>query len=193
MIQFRKGIFETNSSTTHCLVVSRNRVTEDAIEKFKQEHGTHIVFGEMPYSKVEKILLKDPTIDENTSFQVKADFLYFSMYVWTENTDVLSFLFHRKQLTEKLNELGFTVEFREDSELLNEDRFYRTYDVSENMWEEMWSDINEVIDYLFTDHVLYYTWCDECCAECPKDIDEAITRYSKYENDGEQMSVHHYR
>lgn len=193
MIQFRKGIFETNSSTTHCLVVSRNRVTEDVIEKFKQEHGTHIVFGKMPYSKIEDILWKDPTIDEDTSFQVKADLLYFSMYVWTEDTDVLSFLFHRKQLTEKLNELGFTVEFKEDSELLNEDKYYRRYDVSENMWEEMWSDINEVIDYLFTDHVLYYTWCDECCAECPKAIDEAINRYSNYEKSGEELSVHHYR
>lgn len=162
MKQIRTGIFETNSSTTHCLVVSRDRITKENIEEFKKKNGTHIIFGKKSYSKIEDILYKDPTIDENTNFQTKADLLYFSMYVWTDCTDVLTFLYRRKMLTEKLNELGFTVEYKEDPKLLDEKGFNNCkYDVSENMWDEMWSDINEVIDYLFDDHVLYYSWCDE--------------------------------
>lgn len=197
MKQIRTGIFETNSSTTHCLVVSRDRITKENIEEFKKKNGTHLIFGKMPYSEVENVIWKDPIIDENTDFQTKADLLYFSMYVWTDCTDdVLTFLYRRKSLTEKLNELGFTVEYKEDPELFK-DRGYNNnkYDAGdENMWDEMWSDIDEVIDYLFNDHVLYYYWCDEGGCECPKEIDEALDRFSTYEKENnEKMNVHHYR
>lgn len=197
MKQIRTGIFETNSSTTHCLVVSRDRITKENIEKFKKENGNYIIFGKMPYSEVDKILWKEPVIDESTDFQTKADLLYFSMYVWTDCTDVLTFLHRRKMLTEKLNELGFTVEYKEDPELLNNDGGYNNnkYDAGdENMFDKMWWNIDEVINYLFNDHVLYYSWCDECCQECPKEIDEALHRFSTYEKtNNEEFEVHHYR
>lgn len=195
MIQIRKNIFETNSSTTHCLVIGKTPDIKEKIEEFKKEHGTHIVFGKMLYKDVyDNVLWKDPSMNEDTPFQVKADMLYFSMYVWTDGTDVLSFLYRRQKLTEKLNELGFTVEYREDPELLNEDNNYRTYDIDENMWDYMWNDMDEIVNYLFGKYVLYYSWCDEGCMECPHSIDEAIHRFSQYEKNGEaEFEVHHYR
>ena len=193
MIQVRKNIFETNSSTTHCLVIGKTPTLQEKIEEYKKANGNKIVFGKTSYEDIQKnYLWKDPSINENTPFQVRADMLYFSMYIWTDCSTVADFLEHRQQLTEKLNELGFEVEYHEDPEVLK-NAPYAKYDVEENMFEEMWHDINEVIYYLFNDHVLYYSWCDECCQECPKSIEEAIERFGKYEDNGEEMVVHHYR
>ena len=198
MIQVRNSIFETNSSSTHCLVISKPRELyedyfKEYIKFFQEKMGKKIVFGKNPYSVIQEYLHKDPSIDENTDFQIKADMLYFSMYVWTECGTVGEFLVHKKQLVDKLTELGFEVEFREDPKVLDEIDYHK-YDVDENMWDEMWSNIDEVMYYLFNDHVLYYTWCDECCEECPKDIEDAIYRFEQYElNGNEEMIVHHYR
>ena len=164
MKQIRPGIFETNSSTTHSLTIARNKVTPEVIEEFKKEHGTHIIFGLYPYEKIENVLCEDPSIDENTPFQVKADIL------------------------DKLSELGFTVEFREDPKLFeNYEYQYHRDDVSENLFENMWYDINEVIDFLFGNHVLYYTWCDECMPKCPEEIDQALDRFMEYEKTEEHQ------
>lgn len=192
MIQVRKNIFETNSSTTHCLVIGKTQTLQKKIEEFKKTNGNKIVFGKNPYDEVRERMYNDPTIDENTSFQDKADILYFSMYVWTDCSTVADFLEHRQQLTDKLNELGFEVEYHEDPEVLKNSGYSR-YDVENNMFEEMWHDVNEVIYYLFNDHVLYYSWCDECCQECPESIEEAIERFGKYEDNNEEMIIHHYR
>ena len=189
MIERRQRIFETNSSTTHSLTIARNTVTSETIEKFKKENGTHIIFGLNPYEKIEKVLYEDPTIDENTPFQIKADILYLSMYLWNDcNTQVAEFIVDRKKLQNKLEELGFTVEFREDPKLFeNYEYQYHRDDVDENLFENMWHDINEVIDFLFGDHVLYYTWCDECMSKCPEEIDQALDRFMEYEKTEEHQ------
>lgn len=189
MIQIRHRIFETNSSTTHSLTITTNSVTPEIIEQFKKEHGNHIVFGKNSYDTIYDIIHKDPGIDENTSFQVKADILYFSMYVWTEGTNVAEFLYNRKALTERLQEMGFTVEFREDPKVIEEYDWHK-YDVDENMFENLWHGnyIDEVIDFLFNDHVLYYAWCDEGCMECPKAILEAEDRFESYKEIEEQKT-----
>ena len=181
MKQIRPRIFETNSSTTHSLTIARNKVTPEIIDEFKKEHGTHIVFGLNPYEEIEKILHKNLRVDENTTFQIRADILYFSMYVWDENRRVAEFLYHKSLLTEKLTELGFTVEFREDPEVLKEYDWH-DHDIGENLFECLWHGdyIEEVIDYLFSNHVLYYTWCTECRSEVPEDIREAEDRFQEY-------------
>ena len=193
MIQIRHDIFETNSSTTHSLTITTNSVTPEIIEQFKKEHGTHIVFGKNSYDTINEIMYKDPAIDENTSFQIKADILYFSMYVWTESGNVAEFLYNKNLLTKKLEEMGFTVEFREDPKVIKEYDWHK-YDVSENMFENLWRGdyIDEVIDFLFNNHVLYYAWCDECCAECPKSIIEAEDRFIKY-HETEEQKTYSYR
>ena len=189
MIQTRHRIFETNSSTTHSLTITTNSVTPEIIEQFKKEHGTHIVFGKNSYDTIHDIMYKDPAIDENTPFQIKADILYFSMYVWTECGNIAEFLYNKKALTDRLQEMGFTVEFREDPKVIEEYDWHK-YDVSENMFENLWRGdyIDEVIDFLFNNHVLYYAWCDEGCMECPKSIIEAEDRFIEYHKTEEQKT-----
>lgn len=189
MIQTRHRIFETNSSTTHSLTITINSVTPEVIEQFKKEHGTHIVFGKNSYDTIYDIVYKDPAIDENTSFQIKADILYFSMYVWTEGTNVAEFLYNKKALTDRLQEMGFTVEFREDPQVI-ENYDWHKYDIDENLFENLWRGdyIEEVIDFLFNPHTLYFRWCDECCAECPKAIIEAEDRFIEYHKTEEQKT-----
>ena len=192
MIQKRPGLFETNSSTTHSLTITRGRVTPEVIEKFKKENGTHIVFGINSYDEIYNIIWHLPGIDENTPFQIKADILYISMYVWN-NDDILEFLHNRNALQKKLEELGFTVEFREDPKLILNEGFHKS-DVDENIFDYLWNDNNtdEVIDYLFDDHVLFYMWNDECYEECPKEIDEAEERFYRYK-DTEEQKYYNYR
>ena len=187
MIQTRPGLFETNSSTTHSLTITRGRVTPEVIEKFKKENGTHIVFGINSYEKIYNIIWNLPGIDENTPFQIKADILYISLYVW--NNGILEFLHNRNALQEKLEELGFTVEFREDPELILNEGLHES-DMSENIFDYLWYDNNtdNVIDYLFDDHVLFYMWCDECMPECPKEIVEAKNRFCNYKKTEEQVN-----
>ena len=182
MLRLRSNIFETNSSTTHSLTIARNKVTPEVIEEFKKEHGTHIIFGLYPYEKIEKVLWENLSIDENTPFQVKADILYLSMYLWSSGySQVAEYMIDKKKLQDKLSELGFTVEFREDPKLFeNYEYQYHRDDVDENLFENMWHDINEVIDFLFGDHVLYYTWCDECMSKCPEKINQALDRFMEY-------------
>lgn len=189
MRQIRKSLFETNSSTTHSLTITINRVTPEVIEQFKKEHGTHIVFGKNTYDHIADILYKDPAIDENTPFQIKADILYFSMYVWTECENIAEFLYHKNMLQAKLEEMGFTVEFKEDPEVIKKHNWY-AYDVDENMFDYLWHDdnIDEVIAYLFDNHVLYYTYCDECSQYPPKSIEDAETRFWKYKETEEQKT-----
>ena len=180
MRQIRYGLFETNSSTTHSLTIARGVVTPEIIEEFKKKNGTHIIFGVNSYDDIYKLLWKNIVIDENTDFQIKADILYFSMYVWVDgNGNIAEFLHDRKVLEEKLNELGFTVEFREDPKVI-EEYDWHMYDLSYNPFECMFRDINEVIDYLFYNHVLYYRWCDECSAREPEEITEAEIRFEEY-------------
>ena len=192
MKQIRYRIFETNSSTTHSLTIARNTVTSETIEKFKKENGTHIIFGLNPYEKIEKVLYEDPTIDENTPFQIKADILYFSMYLWND-CEVAEFLVNKKELQDKLIDLGFTVEFREDPKLFEDYEYkYHRDDVSENLFENMWYNTNEIIDFLFGSHVLYYTWCDECMSKCPEEINKALDRFEEYEKT-EKLKNYMYR
>lgn len=189
MKQIRPWIFETNSSTTHSLTIARNKVIPEVIEEFKKEHGTHIIFGLYPYEKIKNVLWQDPSIDENTPFQIKADILYLSMYLWNSGySEIAEFLIDKKKLEDKLGEFGFTVEFREDPKLFENNEYrYHGYDMGENLFKNMWHDINEVIDFLFGDHVLYYTWCDECMPECPEEIDQALDRFMEYEKTEEHQ------
>ena len=179
MIQKRHNIFETNSSTTHSLTIARNALTPEIIEQFKKEHGTHIIFGVNSYEDIRDLWSKDPIIDESTDFQIKADILYFAMYVWGNYENPVEFLYERNKLKAALENLGFTVEFNEDQKILEEYSWHH-YDIYVNLFENMFPDINEAIDYLFYDHVLYYEWCDECMSECPEAIDEAEDRFANY-------------
>lgn len=190
MKQIRPGLFETNSSTTHSLTITRGRVTPEVIEKFKKENGTHIVFGINSYDTIYDIIWHHlPSIDENTSFQVKADILYISMYVWNDGNNISEFLHNKNKLQKKLEELGFTVEFREDLKLLDKEYNWHQSDIDENIFEYLWHGdyIDEVIDYLFDDHVLFYMWCDESRG-WPKEIDEAENRFYKYKDTEEQKN-----
>lgn len=181
MIQIRHSIFETNSSTTHSLTITIGKVDNKVIKDFKKKYGNYIIFGLNDYDTIYDIMHKDPVIDETTPFQVKADILYFSMYVWTECGNIAEFIHNKNLLTKRLIEMGFKVEFREDPKVIEEYDWHK-YDVSENMFENLWgdTDIEEVISFLFDDHVLYYTWCDECMKECPQAIVEAEERFLKY-------------
>ena len=49
------------------------------------------------------------------------------------------------------------------------------------------------VDYLFGNHVLYYSWCDEGGMECPESIEEALHRFAEYERSGEEMKIHYDR
>lgn len=191
MLRLRNNIFETNSSTTHSLTIARNKVTPEVIEKFKKENGTHIIFGLNKYEDIEKVLWDDPSIDENTPFQIKADILYFSMYVWTDCYSIRQYILDKKLLTSKLEELGFTVEFREEDDILKD--YSNTYDLDDNEFVNMYHNIDEVIDYLFGNHVLYYSWCDEEGMEFPESIEEALHRFAEYERSGEEMERHYNR
>lgn len=190
MIQKRHNIFETNSSTTHSLTITTTNMTPEFIESFKKEYGDHIVFGKNSYEEVRNMMHAEPAIDETTVFQIKADILYFSMYVWNEGGGcVAKFLYHKKLLTEKLEEMGFTVEFREDIKVIQNYEWYQ-YDIDVNLFEELWHDpnVDEVIDFLFNPHTLYWTWCDECMSECPEYIVEAENRFYEYEETEEQKN-----
>jgi hypothetical protein len=109
------------------------------------------------------------------------------MYVW--NNGILEFLHNRNALQEKLEELGFTVEFREDPELILNEGLHES-DMSKNIFDYLWHGdyIDEVIDYLFDDHVLFYMWCDECMPKCPKEIVEAKNRFCNYKKTEEQVN-----
>lgn len=113
------------------------------------------------------------------------------MYVWTEGYTIRDYLLDKKLLTSKLEKLGFTVEFREEENILKD--YSHIYDLEYNEFVNMWSDIDEVIDYLFGNHVLYYSWCDEGGMECPKSIEEALHRFAEYEKSGEEMEIHYDR
>lgn len=196
MIQIRHKIFETNSSSTHCLVIAKDPNLTETITKHKEKFGNKIVFGLNSYEDTVKKTY-NVIIDESTDFQTKADMLYFSMYVWNDFENVCEFLDTRNRLANKLKEYGFEVEFREDPALLeNENYRYKKYEMEDSQFENMLCDntMTEVLNYLFNDHVLCYEWCDEGCAECPEEITEAINRFAKYEDENnEEMIIHHYR
>ena len=189
MIQIRHNLFETNSSSTHALIISKHSF--DMIEQHKKEFGNHIVFGKNSYEKIYDIIYNYPGIDEYTSFQIKADILYFSMYVWSNYSNAAEFLYKRNNLTSTLENLGFTVEYIEDPDILLSFN-YHAYDLDENIFDDLWNDVDNVIDFLFNPHTLYYCWSDECCDECPKQIQEAIKRFVEYEKKEEQK-VYYYR
>lgn len=192
MIQKRHNIFETNSSTTHSLTITTNKITPEEIEQFKKEHGTHIIFGKNSYEKIYDKLYDEPAINEYTPFQIKADILYFSMYVWNNSGNVAEFLYNRNLLQRTLENMGFTVEFREDPKVIEEYDYHR-YDLDDNEFENLWRGdyIDEVISFLFNPRTLYYSWCDEGCMECPKAIIEAEIRFSEYHQTDEQKTYYY--
>lgn len=187
MIQTRHRIFETNSSTTHCLVIMKTPKINDLITKHKERYGNKIVFGVNKYDDIMSIWHKNVIIDETTDFQTKADILYFSMYVWTEGS-VIAFLEKRRELTNALAKLGFEVEYREDMQLQYE---HAQYDLENNMFENMNAD--EAVNFLFN-HSLYYEWNDECCDEIPSNVDEAICKFTDFKNKlNEEEVIYDYR
>jgi len=187
MIQIRHKIFETNSSTTHCLVIMKTPKINELIAKHKARYGNKIVFGVNKYDDIKPILYKNVIIDESTDFQTKADVLYLSMYLWTEGS-VIDFLEKRRDLTEALTKLGFDVEYREDLQLQYENA---KYDLENNMFENMNAD--EAINFLFN-HSLYYEWNDECCSEIPSSVDNAICRFTEFKNKlNEEEVIYSYR
>lgn len=164
-VQIRRGIFETNSSSTHSLTIGSNPKTELA----NLLNGV-ICFGTKTYKDVEdkfKYIFKiNGKAASTEDIQLRADLFYrvLTESEWqSSNLTVPTYLAMKDKITKALKTIGVEAVFNEDIEMFKDSYvedgdFELFYDIATIKNQD---EFNKVfLNYLFGD-VLYYVFCDE--------------------------------
>lgn len=172
MIQTRLRIFETNSSTTHSISIPK-KVDIDP-QKIRESYGSTITFGVKSWSELRKSLGYGWIVAcGSTSFQDRADLLYYSTYLG-ESCYANQFILDRDKIRKALKGIGINVEFKEDLDACDE-YFNASYDDSLDMLGAV-IDNDKILEYLFAPDFILWYWCDECCPDFPKEIEEYLDK-----------------
>ncbi len=168
MKQVRPGIFETNSSTTHSISIPKT-VTLD-FENIKKTIGTNIVFGSRSWDEIRSSQKHSFLIVcGSTPFQDRADMLYISLLTLSARDYIL----YKRKITNLLDSLGFTTEFNEDLITFND--FCDAEDDLEIVVDRVIGG-DRILEFLFAPDLALWSWCDECCPDFPKEIEEYLDK-----------------
>lgn len=171
-IQIRKGVFETNSSSTHSLTIGSIKEPFDV----KSVTGDAVLVGKTSTDKLDEIVYgnSDFTIngkpEDSVDWQKRLDLLYRYCICDLDKQygdSIIGFLNFRNLITNTFAEYGVEAVFVDDEEWLSQ---YLNFYFEDNPFEDILycTDKKEqkemLIGYLFGD-VLYYSFCDECCSD----------------------------
>ena len=191
MIQKRIGVFETNSSTMHSLVIAFGTENED----LKKIIGSDTLrFGVRKPEEIEKANKKTKKnwaidIDKTYSWQDRADLLFWKL-ICTEYNDTKEVLVIQSKIQDIFEKRGIKTEFIIEPNIdyiLN--NCYVEYDpVYRKLFDFNNPDFeSNIINYIFSPYIVEYSYDDDCINS--KEIDELNREFSELFNEFPENAI----